>query len=74
VSKGDSLYLTSDGYKDQFGGPEKKKFKSRQFEKMIEENHKFSMQAQSYLYENKFNDWKGRLEQVDDVSLIGIKF
>lgn len=74
VSKGDSLYLTSDGYKDQFGGPLKKKFKSRQFEEMIEENHKFSMQAQSYLYENKFNDWKGRLEQVDDVSLIGIKF
>lgn len=74
VSKGDSLYLTSDGYVDQFGGPLKKKFKSRQFVEMIEENHKFSMQAQSYLYENKFNEWKGRLEQVDDVSLIGIKF
>lgn len=73
VSKGDSLYLTSDGFVDQFGGPKDKKFKLNQFEQMLQKSHKYSMQAQSYLYENEFNEWKGRCEQVDDVSMIGIK-
>ncbi len=74
ISKGDSIYLASDGFKDQFGGPDNKKFLSRRFQDLIVSSHKYSMQAQSYIYNQAFEDWQGQHEQIDDVSLIGIKF
>lgn len=74
ASKGDSLYLLSDGYVDQFGGPKNKKFLSRRFAELIENSHRYSMQAQSFIYNKTFEEWRGVNDQVDDVSLIGIKF
>lgn len=74
VSKGDAIYLSSDGFIDQFGGPKNKKFMKHQLGQLIETNHKYSMQAQSHVYEKAFDQWKGSYEQVDDVSLLGIKF
>lgn len=74
ITKGDSLYLLSDGYVDQFGGPKNKKFLSRRLSELIESSHKYSMQAQSFIYNNTFEEWRGSNEQIDDVSLIGIKF
>lgn len=74
ISKGDSIFLTSDGFADQFGGPEDKKFLKRRLEELICSNYSVSMQAQSFIYEKAFESWKGSNEQVDDVSLVGIKF
>ncbi len=74
VSKGDALYFTSDGFADQFGGPSNKKFRSSNLEDVIRQNHKYSMQAQSFIYQSIFKKWKGHNEQVDDVSVIGIRF
>ena len=73
-SKGDSIYLTSDGYQDQFGGSDNKKFLSRRLQNTFLNNHKYSMQAQSYIYSQIFDEWRGENEQIDDVSLLGIKF
>lgn len=74
ISPGDCIYLMTDGFSDQFGGPENKKFLSHRIRKLIEKNHHYSMQAQSHIFKKAFEDWKGNLEQVDDVSLVGIKF
>jgi len=73
-SKGDSIYLTSDGYQDQFGGSNNKKFLSRRLQNTFLNNYKYSMQAQSYIYSQIFDEWRGDNEQIDDVSLLGIKF
>ncbi len=74
VNRGDSVYLVSDGFTDQFGGPDNKKFLSRRLNDLIETSHRYSMQAQSHLYNTAFEEWKGNCEQIDDVSMIGIKF
>lgn len=74
INKGDSIYLTSDGYQDQFGGLDNKKFLSRRLQNTFLNNHKYSMQAQSFIYTQIFDEWRGDNEQIDDVSLLGIKF
>lgn len=70
---GDILYLFSDGYADQFGGANGKKLKYKKFEEIILMAHTASMNEQAAILEQKFNEWKGGLEQVDDVCVIGIK-
>lgn len=74
ISKGDSIFLASDGFVDQFGGPEDKKFLRKRFSELLKSNYSYSMQAQSFIYEKTFEEWKGCNEQIDDVSFIGIKF
>jgi serine phosphatase RsbU (regulator of sigma subunit) len=74
ISKGDCIYLLSDGYTDQFGGPHEKKFLSHRLRSLIETSHKYSMQAQSFLFKKAFHNWKGQNDQIDDASIIGIKF
>lgn len=71
--KNDLVYLFSDGYADQFGGQKGKKFKYKQLKEILEENKDLTMPKQSKILENKFTDWKGLLEQVDDVLIIGIR-
>ena len=73
VQKGDTLYLLTDGIADQFGGPKGKKFKFKQLEEILLANHNLSLEQQKNLLEKTFNDWKGNLEQVDDILLVGIK-
>jgi serine phosphatase RsbU (regulator of sigma subunit) len=72
VEKGDSLYLFTDGFADQFGGDDEKKFKSKQMKEMIVEINKESMATQRRIFEETFEKWKGDQEQVDDVCVIGI--
>jgi PAS domain S-box-containing protein len=74
VAKGDCIFLASDGFADQFGGPENKKFLKKRLMDLLKKNHKYSMQAQSFIYKKAFMEWKGNAEQVDDVSMLGIKF
>ncbi len=70
--KGDSFYLFTDGYADQFGGPQGKKFKYKQLEAIFLSHYNLPMQEQEKTILNKFNLWKGSLEQLDDVLIIGI--
>ncbi len=73
LKKGDNLYLYTDGYADQFGGPNGKKFKYRALNELLLVNSKEIAVTQSQLLDKLFLDWKGELEQVDDVCVIGIK-
>lgn len=67
------FYLFTDGLADQFGGPKGKKFKYKQFEELILSLNNLPMQKQVDSINKKFENWKGTLEQVDDVCVIGIK-
>lgn len=73
LQKGDTIYLFSDGYADQFGGPNNKKFKYNQLKELFIENVSKSMGEQHIIIENTFNQWKGIEEQIDDVCVIGIR-
>lgn len=69
---GDRLYLFSDGYVDQFGGPERKKFMSARFNEMLAANQHLPMAQQAEALDRAFLDWKGDNEQVDDVCVLGL--
>jgi serine phosphatase RsbU (regulator of sigma subunit) len=77
LSKGDTIYLFSDGYVDQFGkstGHERdKKFKARNFRDLLFDIQQESLNRQKELLLESFNTWKGGLEQVDDVCIVGVK-
>lgn len=70
---GDFMYLYSDGYADQFGGPKGKKFKYKPLEELILKNSVLVPNAQKKVLDTHFEAWKGNLEQVDDVLVLGIK-
>lgn len=70
---GDLIYIFSDGYADQFGGPNHKKISQRRFKESLAQYCKHPMQIQSELLLHNFNVWKGEIEQTDDVLVIGIK-
>lgn len=71
--KGDLLYLYTDGFADQFGGPKGKKFKYKPLNDTLLSIHQLAMQEQEQYLNTCFEDWKGNLEQVDDVCLLGVK-
>ncbi len=71
--KNDSIYLFTDGYPDQFGGPKGKKFKYKPFEDLLLKNNSLSLETQKEKLNQTFESWKGTLEQVDDVCIVGIK-
>ena len=73
LEKGDSLYLYTDGYVDQFGGPKGKKFKYKQLNELLVSVANLPAIEQSQLLNQRFDDWKGNLEQVDDMLVIGIR-
>jgi serine phosphatase RsbU (regulator of sigma subunit) len=73
LEKGDMLYMFSDGYADQFGGPKGKKFKYKPFKRLLLENADKPMQEQKEILNKAFEDWKGNYEQVDDVVVVGVK-
>ena len=72
--KNDTIfYLFTDGFADQFGGEKGKKFKYKQLEELLINNSNLKLSEQSNLLNQKFESWKGHLEQVDDVCVIGVK-
>ena len=73
LKKGDTIYLYTDGYADQFGGPKGKKFKYRQLETLLLENSGEELMKQKQVLHSTFEHWRGDLDQVDDVCLVGIK-
>ena len=74
LEKGDLLFLYTDGYADQFGGPKGKKFKYKALNNLLLGYSGESMEKQKELLSKHFEDWRGKLEQIDDVCVIGIKF
>jgi serine phosphatase RsbU (regulator of sigma subunit) len=73
LQRGDSLYLFTDGFADQFGGPKGKKFKYKQLEDLLISSNGLSISEQHLALKNTLSDWKGKLEQVDDICVIGIR-
>jgi DNA-binding CsgD family transcriptional regulator len=73
LNGGDSIYMFSDGFADQFGGEKGKKFKASQFKSLLISIKDFSMPKQKDILMSTFEDWKGKLEQIDDVCIIGVK-
>jgi len=74
INSGEILYLYTDGYADQFGGPKGKKFMYKQLNKLLIELEELNCETQENILNEKFNLWKGDLEQVDDVCVIGLRF
>jgi ligand-binding sensor domain-containing protein/serine phosphatase RsbU (regulator of sigma subunit) len=73
ITKGDSVYMTSDGYADQFGGEKGKKFMTKRFyEQLIAIQHQ-TMDKQIQTLDQVFETWKSNYQQVDDILIIGIR-
>jgi len=73
LQKGDTIYIFTDGYADQFGGEKGKKFKYKQLQDLLLKNCNKSMEEQKQLLSATIENWMGNLEQVDDILVIGIK-
>ena len=71
---GDAVYIFSDGYADQFGGPKGKKLKYGAFKNMLIDIQKMSMAEQNQFLDQTIEEWRGDLEQVDDILVIGFQF
>jgi serine phosphatase RsbU (regulator of sigma subunit) len=72
--KDDIIYLFSDGYVDQLGGPERKTFKTKNFKDLLINNCHLPMNEQKEVLETTLEEWKSNVEQIDDILVIGIKF
>jgi sigma-B regulation protein RsbU (phosphoserine phosphatase) len=73
LQKNDVIYVFTDGYADQFGGPKGKKFKYSNLQKILVENSNLAMTELHTKLKNEFEEWKADLEQIDDVCVIGIR-
>ena len=73
LEKDDRFYLFSDGFGDQFGGDEQRKFLSKRFKKLLHSVQDKNMQEQKEIIEKTFSDWKGDNDQVDDVLVMGVR-
>jgi serine phosphatase RsbU (regulator of sigma subunit) len=73
LEKGDLIYILTDGFQDQFGGEKGKKYKVKPLKKLLLEVSQLPMQAQHQKISKAFDTWKGELEQVDDVCMIGVR-
>ena len=73
LQSGDMIYSFTDGLPDQFGGPKGKKFMYKQFKEVLSNISQLDAEKQTEILNNKFSEWKGDLEQVDDVLVFGLK-
>jgi serine phosphatase RsbU (regulator of sigma subunit)/tetratricopeptide (TPR) repeat protein len=73
VNENDHYYIFSDGFADQFGGPENKKFKYNQLQQLLLNIHEKPFSEQQQIIEKAFNEWKGENDQTDDILVIGFQ-
>ena len=73
VKANDSIYLFSDGYKDQFGWRNNRKLKHNKFLEFLQSIQNVPMKAQKILLENNLKNWMGDLEQIDDILVVGMQ-
>jgi serine phosphatase RsbU (regulator of sigma subunit) len=74
LQKGDIIYMTSDGYADQFGGESDKKFTKKKMREMLVSLYGSPLQEQKACLEKTFDTWKRNISQTDDICVIGVKF
>jgi serine phosphatase RsbU (regulator of sigma subunit) len=74
LEKGDTVYMFSDGYHDQFGGPKGKKYKLAKFKKLLLSIQDKTMHEQKDILEETMRQWKGKEDQVDDILVMGVRF
>jgi len=74
AAKGESIYFCSDGFPDQFGGPDNRKYGPKRLRAMIQEHHHKPMDEVHQTIESSWEEWRGEEKQTDDVLMIGIKF
>lgn len=73
LSKGDSVYLFSDGIVDQFGGPNGKKYSSKRLRELLQSIHQHEMDLQKELIQEELKTWKGTGESIDDACMLGVR-
>lgn len=73
LKEGDMVYVFSDGFIDQFGGPHGKKFKYSRFKELLESVSKLPVKEQHQKIQETFLHWKGELEQLDDICVLGVR-
>lgn len=73
IQKGDTIYLFSDGFADQFGGPKMSKYMKYNLKKLLSEIRTKPMSEQQSILENEFSKWKGSANQIDDVTILGVR-
>jgi serine phosphatase RsbU (regulator of sigma subunit) len=73
LEKNDIIYIFTDGFQDQFGGAKEKKFRAAQMKELLLSLIEKSMEEQRKMIDTSFESWKGELEQVDDVCVIGVR-
>ncbi len=73
LKKGDTIYIFSDGLSDQFGGPKGVKYKKAKLKKLLAEIYYRPLSEQRSIIENEFEKWKGPFDQIDDVTILGIR-
>ena len=74
LKKGDTFYIFSDGYADQFGGPQQKKLLNKNFKALLQNLQDLPMLKQGARIDEFFEDWRKELDQIDDVCVIGIRY
>ena len=74
LQEGDTLYLYTDGYADQFGGPNNKKFMRKNLKKLLVSIQHLPLKSQQEIIKQKFEYWKEKNEQIDDVLIMGLSF
>jgi serine phosphatase RsbU (regulator of sigma subunit) len=73
INKGDAIYLFSDGFSDQFGGPDGSKFKKANLKKLLADIYYRPMVEQRNILETELAKWQGSLAQIDDITIIGVR-
>ena len=73
IKKGDNFYMFSDGFPDQFGGIKEKKYMNKQFKKLLMTINPQPSSSKLKLLEKAFTDWKGEIEQLDDILVLGFE-
>ena len=73
LSESDRIFMFSDGFADQFGGHENKKYKYHNFKKLLLRSSDKDLKSQKNYIIEEFYSWKGRNEQVDDVTVLGLE-
>jgi serine phosphatase RsbU (regulator of sigma subunit) len=73
LEKGDTVYFFSDGFSDQFGGPNGKKYKPKQFKEVLLSVQSKPLKEQKKVLESSMENWKGALEQIDDILVMGVR-
>ena len=74
LKKGDRVFLSSDGFQDQFGGPKDKKYMAKNFRSLLQSLEKMPLYSHSGVLQNELEKWKGQQGQTDDIVIIGAEF